>query len=196
MFYKAVRLILWVFFKILFRFKRVGQENIPAEGPVIIASNHVSYLDPIIVAIASPRPVSFMAKAELFRKPLLGRAISKLNAFPVQREKADVDAIKAALRVLRKGEVLGLFPEGTRIRNGSLGEAEPGVARLAMKSGAVVVPMAIKGTFHAFPGKPIRALVGKPLFPHHSENPKEDAEQFAKETMRAIRNLISQEEKK
>lgn len=196
MFYRTVRLILWIFFKILFRFKRVGQENIPTEGPVIIASNHVSYLDPIIVAISSPRPVSFMAKAELFQKPLLGRIISKLNAFPVQREKADVDAIKAALWVLRKGEVLGLFPEGTRIRNGSLGEAEPGVARLAMRSGAIVIPMAIKGTFHAFPGKPIKAMIGKPLFPRHSENPKEDAGQFAKEIMRAIRNLISQEEKK
>lgn len=191
MFYRFVRSLLWVVFVILFRFRREGQGHIPNEGPVIIASNHVSYLDPLIVAVASPRPVSFMAKAVFFGKPVLGIVMRMLNAFPVRKVGADLEAVKQALRVLRQGQVLGIFPEGTRQRSGVLGKAEPGVAHLAIKTGAPVVPVAVRGTFRPFPGKSIKALIGKPIVPPSGDNPRDSADRFAEEIMEAVSRLLA-----
>lgn len=194
MFYRVVRSLLWIIFVLVFRFRRQGQENIPGEGPVIVASNHVSYLDPLVVGVASPRTVSFMAKAVFFEKPVLGMVMPKLNAFPVRKQGADLEAVKQALKVLRRGEVLGIFPEGTRQKSGVLGKAEPGVAHLAMKTGVPVIPVAVKGTYHPFPGKAISAVIGKPITPPSSRNPGDSAQRFAEQIMEAISRLLTGEE--
>lgn len=152
MFYKFIYTLLVIVLKPLFRYKISGKENIPETGPVILAANHMSYLDPILMAVvANPRESSFMAKASLFRFPVFGQVIKGLNAFPVRRGIADKAAIAHSLKVLAKGEVLTIFPEGTRHRNGQLGEAFPGVTAIALKTGAPIVPVGIIGTDKVMP---------------------------------------------
>lgn len=133
-------------FKIFYRFKVVGRENIPPKGPAILVSNHLSYLDPIVLGLAVKRKIYFMAKEELFRIPLFHRLIKILYAFPVKRRGFDRKALKAALEFLSQGKIVGLFPEGTRHREGTVGPFSSGVALLALKSGAPVIPLGIKGT--------------------------------------------------
>lgn len=145
MLYRFARTILRVVFKVVFRWEVLGEENIPKEGPVLIASNHVSLLDPPIIGCAMSRKIHFMAKAELFRYPIFGALIRNLGAFPVQRGAADRSAIKKALEILRQGKVIGIFPEGTRNRTGGVMSPHNGVALLAIKANARIVPAAIKG---------------------------------------------------
>jgi len=132
----------------LFGFEVSGIEHLPPSG-CIIAANHSSYLDPPILGTATPLPrqVRFMAKSELFRVPLLGPIIIRLGAFPVIRGTPDRKAIRKALDLLAQGWTLGIFPEGTRSKNGELQEPEPGLALIACQAGVPVVPMAIEGTY-------------------------------------------------
>ena len=128
-----------------------GLERVPPRGPVILAINHLSMLDPILVGAVMPRVVHFMAKQELFRYPLLGWLLRRLHAFPVRRGQADREALARALDLLRAGEVVGIFPEGTRSADGQLLPLQGGTAFLALKSGAAVIPVAIAGTHRAMP---------------------------------------------
>lgn len=137
--------------RLLFRLEAHGTEHVPRSGPVLIVANHASFLDPPLVGGVAPRPLSFMAKAELFRVPLLGWLIWNLNARPVRREGADAGALRAALRILQEGGVLLMFPEGTRGPEGTLRAAKPGAAMLAVLSGAPVVPALIQGSGRAWP---------------------------------------------
>lgn len=148
--YKLLKLFLFILFKLLFRCRVTGQENIPQAGGVIIAANHLSLWDPPFLATFVPRPIHYMAKEELFAIPGLGWIIRRLNAFPVRRGAADRTAIRTAIAILEGGECLGLFPEGTRSKDGSLGPAEQGVALIAAKAGAIIVPAAIIGTNKGF----------------------------------------------
>ena len=150
MLYTTLRIIFAVIFQLLFRAKTYGKENLPAEGPVILAANHMSNWDPPLLATFLPRPVSYMAKIELFEHPIFGAAIRRCHAFPVKRGAADRGAIKAAINVLKQGRVLGLFPEGTRSRTGKMRKAEAGVGLIAALTGAPVVPAAILGTDKIF----------------------------------------------
>jgi 1-acyl-sn-glycerol-3-phosphate acyltransferase len=142
--------------RLLFRLEVKGREHVPATGPVLIASNHVSVLDPPFVGGASPRELYFLAKEELFRVPVLGRLIAALNSRPVKRDGSDSRALKTALKLLEEERALLVFPEGTRGVEGRLGEGKPGVGMLAVMSGASVVPAHISGTGRALP--PGRAL--------------------------------------
>lgn len=146
MIYSIVKFIVSIFLRFLFRWKSVGMENIPSKGPVIIASNHLSFWDPPLIGCSLNRQIHFMAKEELFQLPIFGWIIRKLQAFPVKRGSADRNAIRKSLELLSQGGILGLFPEGTRSKTGKLGKAEPGLALIALKSGAVVIPTAVKGT--------------------------------------------------
>lgn len=164
MLYRAVRGLARVLFWPL-GLKSTGLHNLPKKGPVIVAANHVSNWDPIVVGIVLPRPVHFMAKAELFQKIWLAWLISGLHAFPVNRGSADRKAIRRALAVLEQNEVLGIFPEGFRNRSGDL-KAQTGVAMIALKTGAPVVPIACLGTDCKIPwgwSSPLEVRVGKPV---------------------------------
>lgn len=138
--------------RLCFRLEGRGREHVPRVGPVLLVANHTSVLDPPLVAAATPRPVAFLAKAELFAVPLFGRLIRWLNSHPLRREGADAGALRAALRLLRQGAALLVFPEGTRARvEGELRPARPGAGMLAVLSGAPVVPVYIQGTGRAWP---------------------------------------------
>lgn len=129
----------------------IGKENVPNEGPVILAPNHVSFFDPPVVSCASPRVVCFLAKEELFKPPVFGPLIRSLNAFPVKRGHGDTSAIRTALEKLKGGECLIMFPEGTRGDGKTLLPMQSGVAMLAKKSGACVVPVGVYGTHRMLP---------------------------------------------
>ena len=146
MLYNLVKILFQLLCRCLFRVRISGRENIPANGPVILASNHLSLLDPPLLGSYATRRVRFMAKEELFANPLLGTIIKELGAFPVRRASADRQAIKTGLAILDEGGVMAIFPEGTRSLSGEVGKAMPGVLMLAAKSGAAIVPVAISGT--------------------------------------------------
>src|SRR4051794_11752409 len=165
--YWLVRAVLQPFFHLYFRLSRIGREHVP-DGPVIIASNHRSFLDPFVIATIARRPLYYVAKEELFRNRLTGWLLNNLGAFPVRRGQGDADMIDTAKAILARGDAVLIFPEGTRIRPGSLGRPRRGVGRLALESGAPVVPVAVIGTeavrkgWRIRPHK-VRIRVGRPL---------------------------------
>lgn len=132
----------WLY-KIFYDFHIEGIENIPQDRPVVLASNHRSYADPVILTMPMKRPVSYMAKEELFRNKLFGWFIRKLGAFPVTRGAGDMSVIDDSINILRSGRNLVIFPEGTRSKDGKVGKGKTGVAMIAAKSGADVVPCGI-----------------------------------------------------
>jgi len=153
---------------LLFWLKRIGREHIPPTGGVILAPNHRSFLDPWVVGICLRRPAYFVAKSELFENRLLGWFLNSLGAFPIRRGESDAEAMETARRLVERGEALLIFPEGTRIRRGSLGDPKRGVGRLALETGAPVVPVAVMGTERARRGfviRPckVRVRCGRPL---------------------------------
>lgn len=152
MFYNLLRLLVRLILQALFRWRVRGLENLPATGGLIIASNHISNLDPPVIGCALPltRRIRFMAKIELFKNPAFRWVITQLGAFPVRRGLADRTAIRTALTLLKNGEVVGIFPEGTRSKTGELGRAEAGLGMIAVRAGVPVVPVAVTGTNKVF----------------------------------------------
>jgi 1-acyl-sn-glycerol-3-phosphate acyltransferase len=151
MLYQILRRLTYVTLKVFFGFRAIGRENVPLEGPLLLAANHVSAMDPPVVGSAAPRPLHYMAKAELFRVPFLGWLISHLNAHPVERDGADATALRHALLLLREKKALLVFPEGTRGTEGTLQPGRPGAGMLAALSEAPVVPVYVQGTGEALP---------------------------------------------
>jgi 1-acyl-sn-glycerol-3-phosphate acyltransferase len=150
--YRISRFIVWLVLRTLFGFRVEGGRHEPASGPLLIVSNHVSDLDPLVVGTALHRRVYYMAKVELFGPPLLRWWVTACGAFPVRRGEADRQALRAARAVLERGDALVMFPEGTRgagLRD--LRPAEPGAALLALRTGAVILPVAVIGTNQVFP---------------------------------------------
>src|SRR5919197_1502231 len=144
--YWIVRGILQPFFLVYFRLRRIGMEHIPSDGPVLIAANHRSFSDPFMIGLCLRRPLRFVAKIELFDKRWKAWLLLALGAFPIRRGEADEQAMETARVILEQGGVVGIFPEGTRVRPGPLGEPKRGVGRLALETGAPIVPIAISGT--------------------------------------------------
>jgi glycerol-3-phosphate dehydrogenase (NAD(P)+) len=155
--YWPTRLVLKACILVYFRLRRLGREHIP-EGGVVLAANHRSFLDPFAIGVSTPRPIYFVAKQELFRNPILGWFLNCLGAFPIRRGQSDEESMETALRLLERGEPVVIFPEGTRIRAGSLAKPKRGVGRLALQSGAPVVPIAITGSERARSGWRIRPV--------------------------------------
>ncbi|HEV7772901.1 MAG TPA: 1-acyl-sn-glycerol-3-phosphate acyltransferase [Conexibacter sp.] len=144
--YWLARAVLQPFFHLYFRLSRVGREHIPADGPVIFAANHRSFLDPFVIGTMMRRPIYYVAKKELFRDRVQGWLLNALGAFPVDRGKADQDMVDTAKAILARGDCVLIFPEGTRVRPGPPGSAKRGVGRLALETGVPVVPIAVIGT--------------------------------------------------
>jgi glycerol-3-phosphate dehydrogenase (NAD(P)+) len=173
--YWPTRLILKPAILLYFRVRRLGREHIPEHG-VILASNHRSFLDPFAIGCSVGPPIFFMAKREMFRNPLMGWFLNCMGAFPVRRGESDEDAVATARALLEDGHAVVIFPEGTRIRTGSLQRPKRGVGRLALESGKPVVPIAVTGSERARDGwriKPVKVHLrfGAPLTFPHVEDP-------------------------
>ncbi|MBG9448826.1 1-acyl-sn-glycerol-3-phosphate acyltransferase [Cytobacillus firmus] len=174
--------------KPIYRFEVFGKENFPKEGGVLLCSNHIDNLDPPVVGINAPRPVYFMAKEELFNVPVLGKIVPHLNAFPVKRGMSDREALRKGLGILKEGNVLGLFPEGTRSKTGQLGKGLAGAGFFALRSEAHVVPCAIIGPYKAF--SKLKVVYGKPIDMNELRERKASAEETTDMIMSEIRKLI------
>jgi 1-acyl-sn-glycerol-3-phosphate acyltransferase len=148
--YGILQMLAAMFFTFVFRGRAFGLRNIPRRGGLILASNHQSFYDPVLVAVLSPRPCNFVARDTLFRHPLFARLISWLGAFPVKRAAADVSAIKESVTRIKGGGVLVAFPEGTRTPDGQVQRIERGIITIARRAKCPVVPVAVEGAFEAW----------------------------------------------
>ena len=193
MFYGFLQHLFRLIFYVIFRTRIYGQENIPAEGAVILAANHASNIDPPLMASLIDRPVSYMAKIELFENPIFGAAIRRCHAFPVKRGASDRGAIKAAVNVLKEGRILGLFPEGTRSKTGELQKAEAGVALIAAMTRAPIVPVAILNSHRIFSDgrliPQLRIMYGAPIMFPGDRKSKEELDAFSEEIMAHIARM-------
>ena len=174
MWYAALRLLSRALFIPLFRIRVYGREHIP-EGGALLASNHQSFLDPVIIGVGLPREVNYMARDDLFDNPLFSALIRSLNAFPVKRSAADRNAIREAVARLITGGLVVVFPEGTRNDSGKLLQIQGGVAVVAKKAKCPIVPVAIHGARDAWPKRflifhfwPIKVAFGPPIDPSGS----------------------------
>ena len=188
-FYHVSRLICRGVIGAVYGFRAFDAAHVPATGPVIVACNHVSYLDPVVLGIGIRRPLTYLAKKELFVIPVLGPIITGLGVYPLDREAGGVAAVRAALRVLKEGRCVGIFPEGTRNLTGQV-EGKGGAALLGALSGAPVVPAAISGTRHARPFHRISVVYGEPILVERNRKADgDDLEKWTAEIMRRIRAL-------
>jgi 1-acyl-sn-glycerol-3-phosphate acyltransferase len=183
--YILARVFLEPFFFVYFRYARTGREHARhIKGGLIVASNHRSFLDPFIVGGCLPwrRPMNYVAKVELFRNPWQGWILSRLGAFPIRRGESDEESIETARMIVERGGTVCIFPEGTRIRRGTLSTPRRGVGRLALQTGAPVIPTAVIGTEHVRRGwrirpRKVRVRLGKAMtFPRAEEPSKALAE--------------------
>lgn len=155
-----------------FRARYSGLQNVPLEGPVLMVSNHQSHLDPPLIGCGPPRQMHFLARQTLFRFGPFAKLIESVNAVPIDREGGGLAGIKATLRLLKRGAMVLVFPEGTRTRDGQIQRFLPGFTTLATRSGAAILPAAIEGAFQAWPRwqrfprpRPVHVHYGVPLAP-------------------------------
>jgi 1-acyl-sn-glycerol-3-phosphate acyltransferase len=170
-------------------------ENLPGRKPFIICANHISWIDPITVGVAIPvrYKIYYMAKIELFKNPVVGFLLRKVGAFPIKRYDGDYVALKKSFQILKEGKVLGLFPEGSRSKDGRLQKAHDGAALIAVRSGVPILPVAIEGPYKFF--KPLRLHIGKPfvlppLVYENKNEKKEQLEDLSRQIMHNIGRLL------
>ncbi|MFC4768887.1 lysophospholipid acyltransferase family protein [Effusibacillus consociatus] len=161
MVYTIARAILRLLYSILYPLEISGEQHIPKEGPVLLCSNHISLLDPPAIGIWLDRKISFFAKEELFRIPILKSILHRIGTIPVRRGAGDRRALTKTLEVLKQGGMVAIFPEGTRIKSGIIEEGKKGAAFFALRSGATVIPAAILGPYRLF--RKTRIVYGPPV---------------------------------
>ena len=191
-------LLVFPVFRLLFRGRTAGNANVPQEGALVVVANHGSHLDPPLLGHALGRPVAFMAKAELFRVPLLGPIIRACGAYPVARGASDRDAIRTATDRLEEGWATGVFIDGTRQRDGRVNAPQPGAALLAARAGVPLLPVAIINSHRALgPGGgglrlvPIHIRIGTPIPPPASRR-RPDLDAATAAAQRQINALLDQ----
>lgn len=160
--YAVAKFIIRIVSRLLWRLRVYGADNVPRNGPLIVACNHISLADPPVLGAACPRRIHYMAKRQLFAIPVFGPLIRALGAYPVDREGSATGAVKRSIAMLRAGEAIGVFPEGGRNMSGAA-RARQGVALLASLAGAPVVPAAIVGSDRATRLGTMKVIFGNPL---------------------------------
>ncbi|MGE8204347.1 lysophospholipid acyltransferase family protein [Heyndrickxia sp. NPDC080065] len=187
-FYSFAKVVVWRIFKPLYRIQIIGVEHFPKNGGVLLCANHIDNLDPPVVGITAPRPVVFMGKEELFKKPIIKTLMKKLNVFPVKRGAGDREALRIGMKVLKENQVLGLFPEGTRSKTGELGKGLAGAGFFALRTDAEVVPCAIIGPYKPF--KKLKVVYGEPINMKELREKKASANDVTDVIMGQIQILI------
>lgn len=191
--YHFLRYVIMLYFTLFNRIQVEGLDNIPKTGAFLLFANHPSMMDTFLVAYRIKRKVRYMAKAELFESWIIRVFMNIAGAFPVHRGKGDVGAIKSALRLLKKGEPVGIFPEGTRTRAKNLSKKKGGAAMVAILSKAPIVPVGIDGRYRIF--KKIRVVIGTPFFldpPSELKPTREDLHVANEIIINRIYSLIGQ----
>ncbi|MBM7865455.1 1-acylglycerol-3-phosphate O-acyltransferase [Heliobacterium gestii] len=164
--YRFLRACFRLPFRYFCRWRISGLEHVPMDVPLIVVSNHVSNWDPVILACVLPRQLHFMAKAELFKIPLLSQVMTVCGAYSVDRGKSGRQALKKSLDILEQNKVICIFPEGTRSKTGETGEAKAGTAMIAAKSGAYILPVGLHNSGNVFSGgwfRPFSVAIGQPF---------------------------------
>ncbi|WP_391121691.1 lysophospholipid acyltransferase family protein [Psychrobacillus sp. L3] len=191
--YSFAKTVVYAALKPIYRFEVIGAEKFPKEGGILLCSNHIDALDPPVVGINAPRPVNFMAKEELFHIPILKSILPGVNAFPVKRGMSDRDALRRAIKLLKDGEVVGLFPEGTRSKDGTLGKGFSGAGFFALRGEANIVPCAIIGPYKPF--RKLKIVFGEKIDIQPYRDRKASAEEVTEVIMTNIGQLLDQYKK-
>ncbi|KAF0145693.1 MAG: plsC [Nitrospirae bacterium] len=194
--YRFTTTLFFILLKIFFRLKIIDAEKVPEKGGVIVVSNHVSHLDPLVIGVAiRKRQSTFMAKSGLFKIPLIG-AFVRTFSFPVDRDNPQPSTIKEAVKRLKNGEIIVMFPEGGRSRDGSLLDAKRGTGMIAAMSKAAIVPAFIEGTDKALPAgarrirlSRIKVYFGELIEIKGTETGKDFQERIGSDIMEAIKSL-------
>ena len=195
--YRTTNLTLGTFLRMMFRPRYLGKDKIPVDGPLIIAANHLSHIDPAFIMTATKRPVSYMSKKEHFDGAIRRLVFKQVGVIPVDRDAGGTDALKDAVKILKEGGAIGIFPEGTRSRDGDMGKGKTGVARLAAMTDAAVVPVAIRQTDDVWPvskraPRPWRKFYykfGDPMYFDYKEETHDNFREFTDKIMSKISEL-------
>lgn len=175
--YKFFKIFFGGILQLFFKFEVYDNKKIPMNGPLIICANHTSVIDPVVLAKVYDRKIYFMAKEELFNKPIIGFFIKKLDAFPVNRSKTDLKSVRTAMSILKRGDVLGIFPEGTRVKTVSADNIKEGVGMIANRTSAPILPVYIDTEYKLF--RPIKVSFRDLVYP-------EDFKEFGRDTNKKI----------
>lgn len=199
MLYKFFRFIFNIFIRIFWPVKVKGENNSHYKPPFILAANHVSYMDPIILAITVPVPISFIAKKEVFEIPILSCIFKRIGVIPVDRKNINPTAVRKSINILNEGKILGIFPEGTRSSNGELMDLNIGMIKIAMQTNVPIMPVGLYGTREIYPPQAkfpalfkkqtICSYFGKPIF--LDVDKKKDAG-YAEVALLKIKNKIAE----
>ena len=186
MFYFTVKKIVGFIAKHIYRIEVVGEENIPKDNKrLIVCGNHKSNLDPVAISAVFDRQIFWMAKKELFQNKLFGGFLDKLGAFPIDREGNDLSAIKKSLKILKDENVLGIFPEGTRVKEVDYTRIKSGIALIAQKTNSEVLPVFIEGDYKPF--RKTRIYFRKPVkINKEIKYSKEELENISQDIMRIV----------
>lgn len=194
--YNLLYYILSPFMRAFLGFRVIGEEFLPKTGGVIVAVNHASNYDPVLIGLACPRQLAFLAKIELFKNPLLSKCFRYLGAIPLRRGAADTQALKKAIQVLESQKALLIFPEGTRSKTGELQRARHGIGMLAVRCGVPIVPAYLSGSFHMLRRlfrHRVYVRFGKPIYIEEYKQKKMSIKalywKIGEETMARIREI-------
>ncbi|MEM8671063.1 MAG: lysophospholipid acyltransferase family protein [Planctomycetota bacterium] len=191
----AIQMFCWLTFAVWFRYRVRGREHVPKEGPALFLINHQSFLDPLLVPLWFRRPVSFLARDSLFTVPIVGWVLRSTYVIPINRDSPGRSSVQASINVLKSGNLLGIFPEGTRTRDGEVGRFQSGFLMMLRRYPAPVIPVGISGAEKAMPRgsiwirpRSIRVAVGEPIDPSKFERSRDrDVE---KELIEFVRQRI------
>lgn len=192
-----VRILVTTYFKLFYRVEVKGLENVPEKGPVLLCANHLGQMDMFFIGYKLNRLVRWVAKAELFKNPLLSAVITWLGAVPINRGKTDVSSVKNIFKLLDEGEIVGIFPEGTRTRGKDRTKivVKPAFVRYALESGSPVLPVALEGSYRWF--SKVKVIFGKPFYlgggtDKDKKYSKEELSEYSKKVMDSIYGLLEE----
>lgn len=198
MFYWFIKGLFWPLGALYFRLRRRGLENLPRRGPAILVANHSSFLDPAALGSACPRKVHFLIMRSMYDLARFRWFYAGMESIPISSDRLDALSLRRALRALREGQVVGVFPEGGRRLDGRVGEARPGAALLAARTAAPVVPVGIRGAYEALPPrglfprpKRVEVVFGRPLRWNGGEPDRDSLASFARRMMGEVAALVA-----